>query len=135
MHMGNETHGAVWARGATQGVWVREALAGEAALAGALPQGPPVQLLYVLEHWRWLIVHQALPVCQTALPLIWVILAGTLTVRLANVLRCKRAVDFAFPADLATLYSHFQGRLWPGTLIWANVFFFREVGTITNLCC
>jgi hypothetical protein len=59
-----------------------------------------------------------------------VVVGGALTVRLADVLGCKRAVDFTFPAALVTaLYPHSRGRLRPRPLIGTDVFFFWEVGT------
>src|SRR5712672_4126344 len=66
---------------------------------------------------------------------IWVV-SSALTVRLANVLSRKRAVDFAFPAALVpALYPHSCGRFWPGELIRGDVFFFGEGGTIARRRC
>jgi hypothetical protein len=48
--------------------WVGDACVGD-AWAGALPWGPPVPVLRVLEHWRRLSVRRALRVCQIALRL------------------------------------------------------------------
>jgi hypothetical protein len=65
-----------------------------------------------------------------------VVVGGALTVRLADVLGCKRAVDFTFPAVLVTtLYPHLRGRLRPRPLIGTDVFFFWEVGTIASRRC
>jgi hypothetical protein len=67
---------------------------------------------------------------------IQVVVGGTLTVRLADVLGCKCAVDFTIPTALVTvLYPHSRGRLRPRLLIGTDVFFFWEVGTIASRRC
>jgi hypothetical protein len=65
-----------------------------------------------------------------------VVVGSALMVRLADVLGCKRAVNFTFPAALVTtLYPHSCGCLRPRPLIGTDVFFFWEVGTIASCHC
>jgi hypothetical protein len=62
MYTGNEMH-AVRARGETQAGGLHM---GVGAWACALPWGPPIRSLYVLEYWQWWSMHQALYVYQIA---------------------------------------------------------------------
>ena len=67
---------------------------------------------------------------------IWVVISSTLMVWLANVLGCKCTVNFTFPLAFdTTLHSYLCSCLQPKKLIGADVFFFWEVGTITDHHC
>ena len=58
---------------------------------------------------------------------IWVVIGGALTVRLADVLGQKPAVDFPCHVALVTaLYPHLRGGLRPRILIGPNIFFLWE---------
>jgi hypothetical protein len=132
MYTGNEMR-AARARGETQAGGLR---AGAGAWARALPWGPPVRLLYALEYWQRRSAHRALRVYQIApqphmgCHSIWVVIGGSLTIRLTDVLGRKRTIDFTMGALLPAGLPHSRGRLRPAMLIGGNIFFFREPGAI-----
>ena len=63
-----------------------------------------------------------------------VVIGGSLTIQLTDVLGHKRTIDFTMGALLPAGLPHSRGRLRPAMLIGGNIFFFREPGAIL-ICC